>query len=346
MLSDDKRRPVRTVYYRRRRFGRRSFVCEAAGFARSRWSLDFLVILIALSLVLGATYGLIYWAGRAETDRSAYVGLYLVYGIPGVLLLVAGLAVTVHGGEIGPVMLATGLGLSLPLVPSFRVALARFVPIDPKSPIDMSGLCVFLAAFGILVTTTLDQPVPTKVDEPVDYVQLIGTMLSFVSLAYAVVGLGLRRKFAEANERLGLRLPSAKGVGIAVTAVLAALFVNGLGSVLTALLQADTSEKIDKGLKELTGNVQNPAGALILGVMSAVGEECFFRGALQPKFGLGLTAVVFALLHTQYGLSFVTLGVFGMGIIFGMLRQRYGTIAPMITHCLINVIAVLAMTYK
>jgi membrane protease YdiL (CAAX protease family) len=33
-------------------------------------------------------------------------------------------------------------------------------------------------------------------------------------------------------------------------------------------------------------------------------------------------------------------------LIFGVLRQRYGTVAPMITHCLINVIAVLAITYQ
>jgi membrane protease YdiL (CAAX protease family) len=308
--------------------------------------LDFLVIIFALCIALSVTYGLVYWAYRAETDRSARVGLSLVYGIPGVLLLVAGLAVTVYGGDVGPVMLATGLGLSLPLVPSFRVAISRYVPIDPASPVDMSGLCVFLGVLGLLITTTLNAPAPEKVSSPVDYGQLIGTMLSFVSLAYAIVGLGLRRSLSEANERLGLRRPTMQVVGIACGALVLALVINGLAGGLTAIFQKETSDQINQSLQEMTNDVQNPLGAIMIGVMSAVGEECFFRGALQPKFGIVLTSLVFALLHTQYGFSFVTLGVLGMGIIFGLLRRRYGTVAPMITHCLVNVIAVLALTYR
>jgi membrane protease YdiL (CAAX protease family) len=303
--------------------------------------LDVLIVLVTLSVVLAVTYGLLYWAYRAENDRSANVGLYLVYGIPGVLLLVAGLAVTINGGDVGPVMLATGLGLSLPLVKSFRVAIARYIPIDPTSPVDLSGLCIFFGVLGLLVTTTLDAPAPSPV-ETVDYGQLFATMISFVTMAYALVGFGMRRSFREASERLGLRPVTLRIVGIALGAVLLALVVNALSSVLTSVLQSNISDQINKGLDEMTSDVQNPLGALAVGVTAAVGEELFFRGALQPKFGLVLTSLVFALLHTQYGLSFVTLGVFGMGMIFGVLRRRYGTVAPMITHCLINVIAVLA----
>lgn len=303
--------------------------------------MDVLIVLITLSVVLAVTYGLLYWAYRAETDRSANVGLYLLYGIPGVLLLVAGLAVTVNGGDVGPVMLASGLGLSLPLVKPFRVAISHYIPIDPASPVDLSGLSIFLGVLGLLVTTTLDAPEPSAV-ETVDYGQLVATMVTFVTMAYALVGLGLRRNFAQASDRLGLRPVTVRVVGIAIAAVVAALLVNGLSSALTSIFQSTVSDEINQGLQELTSDVQNPLGALAVGVTAAVGEELFFRGALQPKFGLVLTSIVFALLHTQYGLSFVTLGVFGMGIIFGVLRQRYGTVAPMITHCLINVIAVLA----
>ena len=53
--------------------------------------MDTLLEIVMLLVVLGAVYGLMLWARKGESDRSAYVGLYLLYGIPGVLLAVAGL---------------------------------------------------------------------------------------------------------------------------------------------------------------------------------------------------------------------------------------------------------------
>ena len=121
-------------------------------------SLGFLSVIISLCLALGVTYGLLYWSMRGQTDRSAYVGLYLVYGLPGILLIVAGSEIKVHGGDLGPAMLAIGLGLSLPLVKSFRIAVAHYIPIDPNSSIDLSGLCVFLAVLGFLLVTSVEAP--------------------------------------------------------------------------------------------------------------------------------------------------------------------------------------------
>jgi len=322
--------------------------------------------LVALLLVLSAAYGLVFWAYRAERDRSARVGLYLVYGFPGILLVVAGLALSSYGKDLGPLLLFLGLGLTLPLVKSFRKAIARYTPIDPDSPVDMSALSIFLGVLGFLIASLLfpiesDSATPImtvcppvcgdttslEVDptDAVDYGQLIVQLLAWVCLAYVSVGTGLRRKFAESNLRLGLARPTVRIVSIALGFVFIAMFVNGLGGALTALFQPDTSSEIQKSLQELTGDVQSPLGALILGVSAGVGEELFFRGALQPKFGLFLTSVCFALLHTNYGFSFVTLGVFGMGIVFGLMRKRYGTVAPMITHGVVNLIAVLIQTY-
>lgn len=305
---------------------------------------DSFILLMSLMLALGVAYGLVYWAYRAETDRSARAGLYLVYGFPGVLLTVAGLALTVYSRGNGPVVLAIGLGLTLPLVKSFRIALARVTPIDPDSPVDMSALSIFLAVVGLLIAVTWQAPEPDAVSN-VNYGQLIVQLLGWIGLSYVVVGTGLRRRFQEANERLGLRKPTIRTIAIACAAFFAAMFVNGLAGVLTAIFQPSTSDEIERGLQELTGDFQSPLGAILIAVSAGVGEELFFRGALQPKFGLILTSICFALLHTNYGLSFVTLGVFGMGIVFGILRQRYGTVAAMITHGLVNFVAVLVQIY-
>jgi membrane protease YdiL (CAAX protease family) len=305
---------------------------------------DTFFFLVSLAVALAVAYGLVYWAFRAKTDRSARVGLYLVYGFPGILLTVAGLALTVYSRGNGPLLLALGLGLTLPLIKRFRVAIARVTPIDPESPVDMSALSIFLAVLGLLIAITWEAPAPDEVTN-VNYGQLIVQLLGWIGLSYVIVGTGLWRTFDEANKRLGLRRLTLGTVGVSVAAFFVAMIVNGVAGALTAIFQPSTSDEIERGLQELTGDFQSPLGAILIAVSAGVGEELFFRGALQPKFGIVLTSVCFALLHTNYGLSFVTLGVFGMGMVFGYLRQRYGTVAAMITHGLVNLVAVLVQTY-
>jgi membrane protease YdiL (CAAX protease family) len=70
----------------------------------------------------------------------------------------------------------------------------------------------------------------------------------------------------------------------------------------------------------------------------ALGEEVFFRGALQPVFGLGLTSVFFALLHTQYTLTPASAGIFLVSLGMGWLRQRYSTTAAIFAHFAYNFI--------
>ena len=87
---------------------------------------DWVQLLIATATALLGALGLAYWAYRAQTDRSALVGLYLLFGIPAVLLLLAGAAVLFSGDRVlGPLLLLVGLGFGLPLLRPFRQALAR-----------------------------------------------------------------------------------------------------------------------------------------------------------------------------------------------------------------------------
>lgn len=307
--------------------------------------MEFVIFAASLAVALLVAYGLVYWAVRAETDRSARVGLYLVYGFPGILLVVAGTAFSVYGRSNGPLLLAIGLGLSLPLLKPFRAWLGRITPIDPESPADMSAASIFLAVLGLLIAISLDAPEPDAVAD-VDYASLIVQLLGFIGLSYIVVGTNLKRTFQQAHRRLGLERPTVRTILIGAGFFFVAMIVNGMAGILTEVLQPSTSNEIQQGLDELTGEFQNPAGAVAIAVSAGVGEELFFRGALQPKFGLVLTSVCFALLHTNYGLSFVTLGVFGMGMIFGFLRIRYGTVAAMVTHGLVNFVAVIAQSYS
>jgi len=68
-------------------------------------------------------------------------------------------------------------------------------------------------------------------------------------------------------------------------------------------------------------------------VLAGVVEESLFRGALLPRFGIVVTAILFAALHIQYAVSFATLEVFVLGLGLGWLRVRSGsTLTCMVTH--------------
>ncbi len=301
--------------------------------------------LFALVLVVGAAFGLVNWAKRAATgDRAASMGLYLLFGMPGVLLFVAGLALVSNGKEGGWFALGIGLGMSLPLVRRFRVALSRVTPLDPESPIDYSGLAILLsiAAFLFFSLILSNEPVeisPTSTGSMVT--SLLINLLTFLGLAYVAVGYRNYRNGEEATVRLGLTRPTAQQIQVGLIGVVPAFVFAIIGSVLTNVLQPDVVDRLGENIDNLTSGVQNPAGAILLGLSAGIGEEVLFRGALQPRFGIVLTAGLWTLLHTQYELTWIMVGLFLLGMFLGWIRKRYGTVAAIITHATYNALVVL-----
>lgn len=295
--------------------------------------------LVVLVVVIAAAAGLAYWAHRAQHDRSALVGLYLLFGLPGFLLFIAGLAAAVNGEPWGWVLLAVGLGLSLPLLRPFRAVLAKVLPIDPTSPNDMTGLAIVLAAVAAL-PFMLAESSPAD-SRSITTTMLITNLLAEFALAYVIVGYRIYRNGAEATRRLGLRWPGWITIPVALGFVVACFASNFLAALLTFLFQPDLFDTLQESIPEMTGEVQNPVGAAMVGLSAGIGEELLLRGAIQPRMGIALTSVLFALLHTQYGLSFINLGVFGIGVLLGLERKYFGTTAAIITHASYNFTAVM-----
>jgi CAAX protease family protein len=79
--------------------------------------------------------------------------------------------------------------------------------------------------------------------------------------------------------------------------------------------------------------------ALILAVVSAVGEEALFRGAALPTVGLWWSSVLFGAAHVpvRRGLWPWPLMAFAMGLAFGWMYLRFGTLSgPIVAHATIN----------
>ena len=83
------------------------------------------------------------------------------------------------------------------------------------------------------------------------------------------------------------------------------------------------------------------ADLLALAIISGVAEEIFFRGAMMGSWGLWITSVLFALLHSGPGkmFRFWTLYAFIAGLALGALVLfRDNLLAAIIAHVVVNAI--------
>src|SRR5690606_2359125 len=84
--------------------------------------------------------------------------------------------------------------------------------------------------------------------------------------------------------------------------------------------------------------------ALYLAVVTSVGEELLFRGAIQPFAGLVLTSVLFGLLHMgQDGLvSAWSVWAFIAGLLLGwMYEETHSLWPPILAHFGVNAVSIL-----
>ena len=101
-------------------------------------------------------------------------------------------------------------------------------------------------------------------------------------------------------------------------------------------------ELLDKVNENLFGGLATVGGAIALGLSAGISEELLFRGALQPRLGVLLTTLLFALGHLQYGLTLATLQVFIIGLVLGLMRKRTGgVVLCIVTHAAYNMVGTL-----
>ncbi len=251
--------------------------------------------------------------------------------------------------NLGGLLLLVGIGIGLPLLRPFRQALAQVTPLDPDSAIDLTGLSMVLGALGLFIGNSLapmaGQPPEAGLIPSIGILELLVQAIAFLAVAYIAVGYPYWRDLRAATERLGIVVPDARTIGIAIAATFACFAVAGLAGLASQQLDPELSESLNEVVDQMTSQVQNPLGAVVLGASAGIGEEAIFRGALQPRYGLIIPSLLFTMLHgPQYGFNIALLGLFGVSIILGLLRKYLNTTAAMITHALYNALQVLALS--
>jgi len=240
--------------------------------------------------------------------------------------LIVGLAASACGGSLGLVLSARG-----------RQEIARVLPLDADAPRDWLGLVAL--AWLVILRLALYSQGESEVGE-VSLVEAAIQALVLVAIALALIGTFLRRDLRQALDRLGLRPLSTRGYLIATLGVIPFIVVSAASALLVDYVQPGTLDELEETVTGITGGDTNIQFGLLLGISAAVGEETLFRGALQPKYGLVFTSLIFALLHVQYDVLLVVGSLFPAGLILGLERKYLGTTAAIVTHTLYNALAV------
>jgi len=234
------------------------------------------------------------------------------------------------------IMLAGGLIAMAVTLPDVRKMLARFIPIDPNSTLHACAISLAVLVISYEIGTQLiinvlaieaSSPGITKTD-------LILSEIPFLIIAFVGVGIFIRRSPKEALSRLGLTMPSWKGILAAVILTVLLLIISFGFDVALHHISPSTSQTLQKAEEKFFGHLQNLSGAVTAGLVAGICEETLFRGALQPRLGIVFTSVLFAALHTEYGLSVDTLNIFILSVSLGLLRKYFNTSSSILTHVL------------
>lgn len=120
------------------------------------------------------------------------------------------------------------------------------------------------------------------------------------------------------------------------------LLLGGAIVIATHLLgeQFDFGNEFETMVQSMLGEV-SWGRAFYLAALSSVGEELFFRGAVQPTFGLIPTTILFALAHFPARKEMASWTIFAgvVGLAIGYIFERSGLIvAPIVAHFVVNFI--------
>jgi len=245
------------------------------------------------------------------------------------------MAVRVDWLAVAAICLLTSLLAFLPLLPPVRRWLAGRLPIDPDSLVHMTALAFVVYQLGLtLAQMALIGDLENLIDAGLT-LSIWDVLLNGLPLAlFALVGVGLfiRRDLRSTLDRLGLQIPTWQHLIVAAVLVLALLALNYGLTLLWESVDPEGYDLVERVTESLFGGLTTVAGAVVLGLSAGISEEMLFRGAVQPRLGILLTTVLFAVGHLQYGLTLAMLQVFIIGLVLGWVRQRSNTTTCILIH--------------
>lgn len=234
----------------------------------------------------------------------------------------------------------------LVLLPWTRRWIFRAFPGSPDSPPHEMGAVFFISVLtGFLLFLLFFFDLEAMLPQ-LQKMNLLEGVVTFLVLQIVIVVAGagtfVSRSVPEAVVRLGItpvsREVALKMVGLGLLAFIAVFFG---GEVLLRPFMDPALQKLEHAMKPPGEFPLSLLSGFAIALGAGIGEELFFRGLLQPVFGLFPTAALFAVIHFHYGLTPLMLMVFLLGCLFGWIRKRYNTTAAIIAHASYDLFALL-----
>jgi len=237
--------------------------------------------------------------------------------------------------------MVTGLVAATLVSKPVREWLSRYIPIDPDNPVHSLALVLAVILLGTQVSAiaftdvlAADLKIP-----PLNIGDLLAQEAPFAVMAFAGVGLYIRRSFAASSDRLGLVAPAWWHITLALGAAGAFWILGEVSLSLSQIYTPDLTAKVQTTSDHLFGGLGGAAGIAAIALLPGFCEELLFRGALQPRLGLLATSLLFAAIHTEYGLSFDVATIFLIAIGLGLIRRHANTTATITCHVAYNLLA-------
>jgi membrane protease YdiL (CAAX protease family) len=279
------------------------------------------------------------WAG----DHPWRVALAVVAGCAVVAVLAWAFWLELFG--LGPEETAVAAlvvaAVTLLLLPArLRAVLLRPLGLEPGSAVHVvtvAAMVLTVLSSIVLFVELQDEPSASIPFHPTDSLISVATDLA---LALAGVGFLLTRDLKAVLARLDLRPIRLPQVGWAAVTALAFNIVVGVMEWTERLVLPSLHALEDRFDYDFVG-LPPLVGAALVSLAAGVGEEILFRGALQPRIGIGLSAALFAILHVQYQIPGILM-IFVVGVALGLVKQRTSTTFTIVVHVVYDLIAFLA----
>jgi len=295
-------------------------------------------LLVPVPLILALVFARAMGTGEGRAYASRLVAAVVAAACLPMATFVWRLGISV--GEMSATLVVTGLlafagTLVVLLVRPVGTRFLRALGLDPDSPVHRVVAVAFvLTVFdAIALFSELREAGPVEI--PFYPADPLVSVVSDVALALAGIGFGLTRGFRESLARLGVRPITRRHVVMAiVVAALLQVIVGGL-EYLESLLLPSVHALEDRFGYEFVG-LPPWVGALLTSIAAGVGEEVLFRGALQPRLAIMLTAVLFGALHVQYQVpGMIVIVLIGIGL--GIVKERTSTSFSILVHVFYDV---------
>lgn len=284
-----------------------------------------------------------------KTEQRIFTGLLFLLNIPifffGLFLLVVPseiLSDVAAKAELGlenfkaiglNLFLMASWGMLVTLSPVRRL-LARLMRIDPASPVHTLALLLvgYLVGQSWLALTQGGLAGLAEIAEPTSISVVVLSELIFAVVAFLGVGLLVRRHGRELMKRLGLVKPEPRHLLVGMALIVLLVILQVIVGLIWAQLYPDQAAILEDLNTILLADMDTLWEWLLLALAAGIAEELLFRGALQPIMGMGFTAVVFALIHVQYGFSPILLFIVLLAVILGLVRRYYNTTTAIFIH--------------